>query len=307
MVRALYVIGDHLGHVAHLLPLYSKLGGKFLLVGSKEENKTIIKNALPDCEFFEGFNFDYHFNVVFYADWNEFNNINFALNQKYEHKSIWIPHGLGTKELENYPKKIADFDLYLATSFFEMDILQKEKVNLKNVSLVGYPKFDFSFYQHYIHQNSLDVSNFILYAPTWGGYSSLPFIYSELKSLTDNNETVVIKPHPVIGFSDWGDVNFQHYKKIINELPIVNLDKNLLNILPLIKKSSLVITDASAVAFESVSMGKKVQLTKHALRDSVFMEKYNNYTKNGMSAPFFHAKSLNIDLASSAVEGLFYE
>jgi len=298
-MKIIYVVGNHIGHVSHILPLYTVLGGEIFCTAT-DENWHKIQKYVPTIKFRRNVEFfkEYEPDVIVYLDWGERQDLRFW-TENLKAKHVWVPHGLSPKSFEGYKEKIDDFDVYFAASSYELIVLRDHGVNLDKVKFAGYPKFDTHLYQHIIAQPEVEDEGYTLYAPTWGGYSSIPKAYSRIKELTDRGEIVYVKAHPQVGLISWGDDNGPAYEKLC-ELPVKIIDKKAPNILEYIKKSSRVISDRGTVFFEAISMGKKVEVFYEV--NTEFKKRIDLYNKPGMSAPYFEGSSFHTQLSVNMIQ-----
>lgn len=295
-INPLYIIDEHVGHISHLLPIFSKLGGTLSIQGYERIQKA-VKNYvnIPMQDYYQLQPKNY--NLFLACDYNTLKNVQIPDGAK----KVWVPHGLGAKGYQ-FNKTLVDFfDLYLSSSLYEYKMLKDSGVNMNKVALVGYPKFNISIYKKYLNQPEPPKKDYIFYCPTWGGDSSLSRSYKKVKDELKKGEFILVKAHPQLGHKHWNDKNSKFYEGIENlsreYKNLLLLDKNVISTIPYIKGAKVVWADRSACAFEAISLGKKfVNMTPN---DEIFLERLTLYRKYGSVN-----SNIATDLAVKAIKDL---
>ena len=246
-MKVVYFIPDNAGHFSHMFPFYKELGG-LIFVDSDKVRKQIMKeynitNITESIDFVKEYNPD----VIMYTD---FYYLDFP-----RAKHIQVFHGVSDKlyyYTANSSLALPKYDLCLLTGdvmkdkfkFFGWDI--KEEVT-------GYSKFD-SIRKTNLEPFKNKKRKTVLYAPTFNDFSSLPRFHTEIKKLSEKYN-IIVKLHSQSGVVDKCGEQVDYLINSANDKIMVY---NCIDIMPFINGCDAVITDISAVAYESLFFNKPI-------------------------------------------------
>lgn len=151
-------------------------------------------------------------------------------------KKIQLYHGVLDKGWTYSQKNNQFYDLLLVTGNYALKRLLASGIKLSKIKRVGYPKLD-----HLDKKNSSSNKNekkTVLYAPTWGLISSLPFLLKEIMKLS-KEYTILFKPH---NYSEW------YYERFLREngIEVIREEK----IESVFARSDILVSDSSGIMFE---------------------------------------------------------
>ena len=246
-MKVLYFMPENAGHFSHMFPFLKELGGLVLVknraIRLKLTEEYDIKNITDSVDFAK----EYDPDIVMYTD--------FYLLDFPRAKHVQVFHGVSDKlyyYTANSSLVLPKYDLCLLTGevmkkkfdFFGWDIKGE---------IIGYPKMN--------NIKTVNIAPFgdasrktILYAPTFNDFSSLPRFYKSIKKLS-KKYNVIVKLHSQSGIVD-KSLEFIDY--LINSSSDKLMIYNSINILPFIDRCDAIITDISAVAYESLFFNKPI-------------------------------------------------
>lgn len=247
-MKVLYFIPANSGHFAHLYPFYKNLGGLFLV--SERSVKKKILGEYPDINITESISYaeEYNPDVILYPDF-------YLLDKFKKAKHVQVFHGVSDK-LYYYTADssiaLPKYDLCLLTGKVMQHKLDVFGWETKS-KIIGYPKFD---YLQKVKTDPFKDKNkkTILYAPTFSTYSSLKVFHRAIKKLSEKYN-VIIKIHDRAS-------SCEKCREYVDYL-IKNVSDGLrvydnINILSFINDCDALITDVSAVAYESLYYNKPI-------------------------------------------------
>ena len=160
-------------------------------------------------------------------------------------KRIQTYHGVADKN-HTYSKFNMKYDLLLVPGRYARNRLLKIGVLADRIKIVGYPKLDGYFKIRKSLPRRPKNKPIIVYAPTWGIISSIPYMFKSLISMHKKYH-LVVKPHY---FTDW------YYLDYLKELNIKIYKKE--DVSELFRIADVLISDSSSIMFEFLLTGKPV-------------------------------------------------
>lgn len=161
-------------------------------------------------------------------------------------KKIQIYHGVVDKNWTYSPHN-KWYDLLLVSGHYAEGRLQKIGIAKSKIKVVGFPKLD-TYYKSNRKKETSIIPKLptIVYAPTWGTITSLPFMLRELIKL-HKRYRLIVKPHY---YTYW------HYIDFLKDFGITLWENE--DIIPLFDKADILISDSSSAMFEFLITGKPV-------------------------------------------------
>lgn len=159
-------------------------------------------------------------------------------------KKIQTYHGILDKGW-TYDRYNKQYDLLLVPGKYGKNRLRKIGIEREKIKVVGYPKFD-SYYSTTKRIHKKHHKPILLYAPTWGVISTMPYMLEKLIELNKIYK-VIVKPH---FNTDW------YYLRWLetNGIEVFHGD----NIVDLFYKVDLLISDSSSAMFEFMITNKPI-------------------------------------------------
>lgn len=234
------------------------------------------------------------------------NNIRKSLKCK---NYVYFFHALASTHKIYKDKSFDNFDIIFTNGNYQKIELEerftKKKIEKKKIVNIGY--FYLDFLKNFFQDKN---ENYILFAPSWN-YNKKnlfnDFGIDIIKNLLENNNKVILRPHPEILKRD------NHtYKKTIsyfNNDENFLLDLNFSNIESL-KKSKLIITDNSSIGLEfGLIFYRPTIYIDH--KDKIHNSEYNIISSKPLEDKFkeifgYHVKSDELNQLSSLVEKINY-
>ena len=234
------------------------------------KSKIIITHNESNYKFFKflGFNLFFENKSLPHKIINKFKIENYPIERDMSEKIVFFPRGMDLKS--DYPSqfKIDNSDIFLCHSKIDEKII-KDKTN-KPTHIIGYPRYDNSFLQKKINDNT-KKKILIMHSPiTKSRYTSLKNLENLLLKFQNyfDKFEFYLKPHP----------RHKEYlifpnKNIKNKIKIVKDDENLNN---LYKKIDLVFCQNGGPFFSSIFNLKNVFIFEET-KDNFHEEIKNTY------------------------------
>lgn len=166
----------------------------------------------------------------------------YGLNQV---KRIQLYHGVVDKNW-TYSDLNNEYDLLLVPGQYAQARLTGIGISREKIKVIGYPKFDTYFRNRQKKYKRTGIKPTILYAPTWGILSSLPFMLGKIIELS-KKYNVIFKPHYYTEY---------YYISMLKNYHVKIADDP--DITKYFYQSDLMISDTSSAMFEFLITGKPV-------------------------------------------------
>ncbi|MEM9488777.1 MAG: CDP-glycerol glycerophosphotransferase family protein [Myxococcota bacterium] len=244
--RVVYHLHSNIAHVSHALPLYNRLGGMFYseypsiaaFVRAKYPHISVttepadVREYRPDLALYSHYTW-----LDFVAD---------------DVRHVQIFHDISDKPYNYASADSERYDLCLCAGQLQIDKFRAAGRNGR-YRAVGYPKFDLPVDE--LDLPFPDDRPLVLYAPTWGVFSTIAAAAEPVIRLAERFN-VLVKAHPLIA---WGD-EFPANEAAIHQL-IAAVGERLFvasddNIIPFLTACDILLCDAGTVLYEYLPQDK---------------------------------------------------
>jgi len=247
-MKILYYNPWHMGHFAHMLPYYNKLGG---LVYTTEQHVIDEMNheypAVKITKTPEDI-VEFQPDIVMYADYNHLIGVPGTKSVMVFHAMEWKGYFAQKKDWNTCER----LDLCL---LYGEDILKEFTDNDWDINyeIIGYPRFDdVASIGFDLFANDRKT---ILVAPTWSNESLLKKFTQNIIDLS-KDYNVIVKPHPMT--YAFRDNNKEHMCKLMDaQTDTLKVFTNV-DILPFMVISDMLVTDCSGCSSEFMFYDKPI-------------------------------------------------
>lgn len=177
---------------------------------------------------------------------------------------VWVRHGLISKNATTHAARVADFACLTSEASRDWYIRQGGRPR-RDFWITGYPQMDILF-QPGAPPLGVELEpdrKVVLYAPTWTpGLSSADMLGERVVDLIRGRRTditLLIKPHPVTvnHRPEW----LETWRAVAASYDHVHVfDDPAADVMPLLKKADVLVTDASSVMFQYLAVNRPMVL-----------------------------------------------
>lgn len=177
---------------------------------------------------------------------------------------VWVRHGLISKNTTTFASRVADFACLTSEANRDWYIRHGGRPR-RDFWITGYPQMDVLFQPGELPLG-IDLKpdrKVVLYAPTWTpGLSSADMLGDRVADLIRGRRTdvtLLIKPHPVTvnHRPQWLEI----WRAVAASQPDVHFfDDPAADIMPLLKRADVLVSDASSVMFQYLAMNRPMVL-----------------------------------------------